>query len=309
MDTDKLAAYQTLYQCLVTIAKLIAPFSPFYADQLYRDLTGDKESVHLVLFPDIDESAIDSALEKRMNLAQTVTSLVLSLRRRANLKVRQPLSHIMIPAVDEEQRNAIEAVSDLLKNELNVKDVKIVGSEDGVLVKRVKPDFKKLGPKFGKSMKSVASAISSMSQQDIAGLEATGKVTLDINGTPAVIESQDVEIISEDIPGWLVANEGNVTVALDINVTDELRREGIAREIVNRVQNIRKSRDYEITDRIQLTIDPLDEDKVLIDEFGDYIGRQVLAKSVVCGVIDENDPDAELLTMDDVNVRVRITLA
>lgn len=309
MDNDKLAAYQTLYKCLVTVAKLIAPFSPFYADQLYGDLTGGKESVHLTLYPEADESAIDTALEQRMNLAQTVTSLVLSLRRRANLKVRQPLSHIMIPAVDNAQRTAIEAMRDLIMNEVNVKDIKIVGGEDGVLVKRVKPDFKKLGPKFGKSMKSVAAAITSMSQHDIALLEKNGSATIDVGGTPTAIDLCDVEVISEDIPGWLVANEGNVTVALDINVTDELRREGIAREIVNRVQNIRKNRDYEITDRILLTIDPLKEDKALIDEFGDYIGRQVLAQSVACAPVDENDPDSELLSMDDVNVRVKIVPA
>ena len=308
MDTDKLAAYQTLYTCLLTVAKLIAPFAPFYADRLYRDLTATDESVHLTRFPEIDEKIIDKALEERMATAQTITSLVLSLRRRANIKVRQPLLRIMVPAVDEHQREAIAAIRDLITNEVNVKDLQLVSSDDGVLVKRVKPDFKKLGPKHGKMMKQVAAAITGLSQAQIAALEKEGSLAIDVNGQQAVIDLADVEVISEDIPGWLVANEGNITVALDITITDDLRQEGIAREIVNRVQNIRKSRDYDITDRINVTVAPSETTDEAIRNYASYIARQVLADSVSVGQVDINDADSETLSMDDMNVVVNIAL-
>ena len=308
MDTDKLAAYQTLYTCLLTVAKLIAPFAPFYADRLYRDLTATDESVHLTRFPEIDEKIIDKALEERMATAQTITSLVLSLRRRANIKVRQPLLRIMVPAVDEHQREAIAAIRDLITNEVNVKDLQLVSSDDGVLVKRVKPDFKKLGPKHGKMMKQVAAAITGLSQAQIAALEKEGSLAIDVNGQQAVIDLADVEVISEDIPGWLVANEGNITVALDITITDDLRQEGIAREIVNRVQNIRKSRDYDITDRINVTVAPSEATDEAIRNYASYIARQVLADSVSVGQVDINDADSETLSMDDMNVVVNIAL-
>ena len=305
MNEDKLSAYQTLYTCLETIAKLIAPISPFYADKLYQDLAGNG-SVHLALFPEVNENAIDKALENRMNIAQVITSMVLSLRRKVNIKVRQPLSTLMIPVMDDAQREAIESMSELILNEVNVKNFKFVDNEAGVLVKRVKPDFKKLGPKFGKTMKAVAAAITSMSQQEIAFLEKNGNITLNIDGNDAVIEAVDVEIISEDIPGWLVANEGNITIALDVTITEELKQEGIARDIVNRVQNIRKSRDYDITDKINLVFAPNADTDAAINAYSDYIARQVLATSISVGNI-EGAEGVETLEIDEIKVDVSIT--
>ena len=305
MNEDKLSAYQTLYTCLETIAKLIAPISPFYADKLYQDLAGNG-SVHLALFPKVNENAIDKALENRMNIAQVITSMVLSLRRKVNIKVRQPLSTLMIPVMDDAQREAIESMSELILNEVNVKNFKFVDNEAGVLVKRVKPDFKKLGPKFGKTMKAVAAAITSMSQQEIASLEKNGNITLNIDGNDAVIEAVDVEIISEDIPGWLVANEGNITIALDVTISEELKQEGIARDIVNRVQNIRKSRDYDITDKINLVFAPNADTDAAINAYSEYIARQVLATSITIGNIDGVE-GVETLEIDDIKVDVSIT--
>lgn len=305
MNEDKLSAYQTLYTCLETIAKLIAPISPFYADKLYQDLAGNG-SVHLALFPEVNEGAIDKALENRMNIAQVITSMVLSLRRKVNIKVRQPLSTLMIPVMDDAQREAIESMSELILNEVNVKNFKFVDNEAGVLVKRVKPDFKKLGPKFGKTMKAVAAAITSMSQQEIASLEKNGNITLNIDGNNAVIEAIDVEIISEDIPGWLVANEGNITIALDVTITEELKQEGIARDIVNRVQNIRKSRDYDITDKINLVFAPNADTDAAINAYSDYIARQVLATSITIGDIAGLE-GVETLEIDEIKVDVSIT--
>ena len=305
MNDDKLSAYQTLYTCLETIAKLIAPISPFYADKLYQDLAGNG-SVHLALFPEVNENAIDKALENRMNIAQVITSMVLSLRRKVNIKVRQPLSTLMIPVMDDAQREAIESMSELILNEVNVKNFKFVDNEAGVLVKRVKPDFKKLGPKFGKTMKAVAAAITSMSQQEIASLEKNGNITLNIDGNDAVIEAVDVEIISEDIPGWLVANEGNITIALDVTITEELKQEGIARDIVNRVQNIRKSRDYDITDKINLVFAPNADTDAAINAYSDYIARQVLATNISVGSIDGAE-GVETLEIDEIKVDVSIT--
>ena len=258
MTQDKLSAFQTLYTCLETVAKLMAPIAPFYADMLYSDLiaaTGRDNvvSVHLAKFPEYKEEMIDKELEVRMQMAQDVTSMVLALRRKVNIKVRQPLQCIMIPVVDEEQRAHIEAVKALIMNEVNVKEIQFVDGAAGVLVKKVKCDFKKLGPKFGKQMKAVAAAVAEMSQEAIAELEKKGSYTFNLDGAEAVIETADVEIFSEDIPGWLVANEGKLTVALEVTVTEELRREGIARELVNRIQNIRKSSGFEITDKIKIT--------------------------------------------------------
>ena len=309
MDADKLSAYQTLYTCLRTVALLIAPIAPFFADRLYCDLTapaGESKSVHLALFPESDSALIDKTLEERMHLAQTITSMVLALRRKANIKVRQPLQAIMVPALNDAMRAALESIKPLLLGEVNVKELQIAdGSGDGILVKRVKPDFKKLGPKFGKAMKQVAAAVQSMSQEAIARLESDGKVELDAAGTPAVIELCDVEIISEDIPGWLVANEGAVTVALDVTVTDELRREGIARDIVNRVQNIRKSRGFDITDRITLVFEPNAETDAAVSEYAGYIGRQVLADSVVTAPV-ETLAGVENLDLDGTVVKVAV---
>lgn len=309
MTTDKLAAYQTLYTCLKTVALLMAPFAPFYADRLYRDLTGSTESVHLDRFPVADDTLIDNELEARQKLAQDITSMALALRRKVNLKVRQPLQTIMVPVADESRRKALEAIMELVKSEINVKDLKIVGNDEGILVKSVKPDFKKLGPKFGKQMKAAAEIIKNLDAKAIATLERDGKLTFDLNGTPADLDIADVEIISEDIPGWLVANEGNLTIALDVTVTPELRREGIARDIVNRIQNIRKSRDYDITDRISLTFAPADATDDAIRDFADYISRQVLATSLEIAPIADGDEGVEELNMDDITAKVRISRA
>lgn len=311
MNQDKLSAYQTLFECLKTIAQLIAPISPFYADRLYTDLmsatSGDTTSVHLSLFPTADETIIDKKLEERMKLAQDITSMVLSLRRKVNIKVRQPLQTIMIPVVDNHQREAIEAMSELILGELNVKEIQFVDNEAGVLVKRVKPDFKKLGPKYGKMMKQVANAIQGLSQQEIAKLEKDGQLELNIDETIATVDSADVEIISEDIPGWLVANEGNITVALDITLTNELRQEGIARDIVNRIQNIRKSRNYDITDKISLVFDHNEATDDALGTYRDYISRQVLATTLNIDNIDK-DEEVETLDLDGINVNVKITI-
>ena len=313
MDKDKLSAYQTLYTCLETVACLMAPFSPFFSDRLYLDLTsvtrGNEKSVHLAEFPKYDASSVDKQLEQRMQLAQTVTSMVLALRRKASLKVRQPLSRIMIPVNSEEMRSDLEAMSSLVLSAVNVKEMQLLDASESILVKRVKPNFKKLGPKFGKSMKQVAAAIAEMQQSEIAQLEANGTVTLDMNGTPAEISVSDVDIISEDIPGWLMANEGNITVALDITVTPELLNEGIAREIVNRVQNIRKDRQYDITDKIDIVIESTEFTDSAVKEFADYISKQVLANSLVIGEICGESEENATLDIDEQNINVRIALS
>ncbi len=304
MNEDKLAAYQTLYQCLETIARLMAPISPFYSDMLYRDLTGSTKSVHLMSYPTACENVIDRDLEHRMAMAQKVTSMVLALRRKKNLKVRQPLTSIMIPVTDDAQRAAIEAVSDLITSEVNVKGIKFVGNDEGILVKKVKPDFKKLGPKYGKIMKALAAQLTTMSQADILKLEQDGSIKLMVGDQEAVVDTTDVEIISEDIPGWLVTNEGNLTVALDITVTDELRREGMARELVNRIQNVRKSKNFDITDKVIVTINPDDRINDAIESYGDYIARQVLAVAINVDPVEGDD--AITLDMDGWNLNIKV---
>ncbi len=310
MNADKLSAYQTLYQCLETIALLIAPVAPFYADMLYRDLTsvtrGNLKSVHLAHFPEADVSVINKQLEEQMGLAQDITSMVLSLRRKENIKVRQPLGSIMIPAIDDKQKTDIEAMSALILNEVNVKNIKFVSNDEGILVKRVKPDFKKLGPKFGKLMKQVAAAVAAMSQKDIIEFEKTGSFAFNIDGNEAVVEVADVDIISEDIPGWLVASDNKVTVALDITVTDELKREGIAREIVNRVQNIRKDKYFEITDRIVVNMACAKNIAEAVADFNDYIARQVLADSI--NLVDSLDGHDGVIALDLDDDKVFVTV-
>ena len=313
MDADKLAAYQTLYTCLETVAKLIAPVAPFYADRLFADLTAvaapGTSSIHLQYFPVVDEAVIDPALENRMALAQQITSMVLSLRRKADLKVRQPLTRIMVPAVDAAQRQAVESMMELILSEVNVKGLDLVDGDSGVLVKRVKPDFKKLGPKYGKMMKQVAAAIQEMTQPQIAELERNAQLTMTVADQDVVIDLADVEVISEDIPGWLVANEGNVTVALDITLTPELVNEGIARDIVNRVQNIRKSRGYEITDKISLTFAADEAYNDAVNQYGEYIARQVLATDVKLVETLDGDAQVETLQLDEMNIPVVISLS
>ena len=302
-----LAANQTLYQSLKTVALLMAPIAPFYADMLYRDLTGSDTSVHLAAYPKADEAAIDSKLEKRMAIAQQITSMVLSLRRKKNLKVKQPLTAIMIPVLDEAQKQDIEAVANLIMSEVNVKDINYVGGDAGILVKRIKPDFKKLGPKFGKNMKAAAQALTSLEQSQIAQFEKDGKIALTLNGEEAVVELADVEVISEDIPGWLVANDGNITVALDITITDDLRKEGIARELVNRIQNVRKSKDFNITDRIVVKINPDEHVNDAVAQFKDYIAKQVLAVAIELAPVEGTDVIA--LDMDDYELKITVDKA
>lgn len=302
-----LAANQTLYQSLKTVAMLMAPIAPFYADMLYRDLTGSDTSVHLAAYPKADEAAIDSKLEKRMAIAQQITSMVLSLRRKKNLKVKQPLTAIMIPVLDEAQKQDIEAVADLIMSEVNVKGINYVGGDAGILVKRIKPDFKKLGPKFGKNMKAAAQALTSLEQSQIAQFEKDGKIALTLNGEEAVVELADVEVISEDIPGWLVANDGNITVALDITITDDLRKEGIARELVNRIQNVRKSKDFNITDRIVVKITPDEHVNDAVAQFKDYIAKQVLAVAIELAPVEGTDVIA--LDMDDYELKITVDKA
>ena len=281
MDNDKLSAYQALYDSLLTVARLMAPIAPFYADRLYRDLTGGTGadgSVHLAKFPVADTALIDSELEKRMELAQEVTSMVLSLRKKEHIIVRQPLQCLSIPAIDATQKARIEAVQQLILDEVNVKELKFV--DGGMLEKTVKCNFRVMGKKFGKLMKGVASAVGAMSQDDIARLEAEGRIDLSVDGTTVTVERTDVDIVSEDIPGWVVANEGNLTVALDVTLTDELRNEGMAREIVKRIQAHRKESGFEITDHILVKIQNHPEIAAALSAYGDYVSGQVLADSI-----------------------------
>ena len=307
LNEDKLAAYQTLYTCLETVAKLMAPIAPFYADKLFCDLNAvsgrDKNvSVHLADFP--VAGATDAALERKMNLAQTVTSLILSIRKTSKLNVRQPLQTIMFPAVDAEQEQDILAVKDLILSETNIKELKIAGGDDHVLVKKVKPNFRELGKRYGKLMKAVAAALAELPQEQIAALEKEGKIGFDLEGTAVEILTSDVEIISEDMPGWNVASEGRVTVALDITVTEELRQEGIAREIIKRIQNHRKTAGFEVTDRIKIVIEPNEQTDAVIAQYKDYIAGQVLATSIEVGAVGA---DATELDMDDYILKAQIT--
>lgn len=308
MSVDKLSAYQTLYTCLETVAKLMAPIAPYYADRLYTDLTAatdraDAESVHLATFPISNESMIDASLEYRMKLAQQITSMVLSLRKKEKIIVRQPLQSISIPVGDAERQNGIEAVKQLILDEVNVKELNFVEG-NGMLVKKVKCNFRTMGKKFGKLMKSVASAVEALSQEQIASLESNEwlDVTID-NGEMVRIESVDVEIFSEDIPGWTVANEGSLTVALDITVTDALRTEGVARELVKRIQNIRKESNFEITDRIVVELTRSEQtDKAVVD-FADYISTQVLANEIK--TVDHIEDGVEI-DFDDYKIYLKV---
>ena len=309
MSRDKLSAYQTLYTSLETVAKLMAPIAPYYADRLYGDLTAatgraEADSVHLAHFPECDESRIDKGLEYRMELAQQITSMVLSLRKKEKIIVRQPLQCISIPAGDAERRASIEAVKQLILDEVNVKELRFVEG-DGMLVKRVKCNFRTMGKKFGKLMKSVAAATAGLTQEQIAQLEAEGTTEVVLpEGERVSIEAADVEIYSEDIPGWTVANEGSLTVALDITVTDELRVEGTARELVKRIQNLRKETGFDITDRIAVTLSHSEQTDKAIEAFGDYICNQVLANRLTVGELADEGVEVEL---DGYSVRLKIT--
>ena len=292
MDKDKLAAYQTLYECLVTISKLMAPIAPFYADRLYCDLTGEG-SVHLTDFPKCNEALVSQNLEACMQLAQQATSMILALRKKANKKVRQPLQKAVIPVSSEDVLKQLQHVADLIKTEVNIKELQVVTDENSTikLVKRIKPNFKTLGKKYGKQMKEIAAAVAGLAQEEIATIETQGSILLALASGEVCIEIADVEIATEDMPGWLVANEGNLTIALDIEVSEALRQEGVARELVNRIQNIRKTSGYEITDKISVNIEARKEITEAVENHKDYIASQVLATSLcVVEKIDNPTP-------------------
>lgn len=315
MDRDKLAAYQTLYTCLRTVSQLAAPIAPFYMERLYTDLAQGAGrgaqgagSVHLALFPEYDAGVIDKALEERMDIAQGVSSMILALRKKVNIKVRQPLARIMVPVTEPGFREQFEAVRNLILTEVNVKEVEYIDDADGILVKKIKPDFRALGPRFGKLMKEVAAVVMSMSQADIMKFEADGTFEIKAGGEMVTLERGDVEIISEDIPGWLVANEGKLTVALDITVTEELRSEGIAREFVNRLQNLRKDSGFEVTDKITVVIEDHDMIHEAVETHAGYIGAQTLATKVSL-VAHVGESDVKVIEIDELPVRVIIRKA
>ena len=299
MTQDKLSAFQTLYTCLETVAKLMAPIAPFYADMLYSDLTevtgrDNVVSVHLAKFPEYKEEMIDKELEARMQMAQDVTSMVLALRRKADIKVRQPLYTAWIPITNEDMERRLNAVKHLIEAEVNVKSLTLMSSNTiGMIIKRVKCDYKKMGPKFGKLMKSIAIAVEELSQEEILKFESERKYSLKINDTVAVIELSDVEILTEDAPGMLTMTNGNLTVGLDIEITEELRFEGIARELVNRIQNIRKSSGLEITDKIKITLSKNPQTDSAVINNKDYICNQVLGTSLELKDFIENGTEIE----------------
>ena len=312
MTEDKLAAYQTLYTCLETVASLSAPFAPFISERIFRDLnavSGRHEgSVHLAQFPAADPSLADKELEETMSLAQRVSSMVLALRRKVNIKVRQPLGKILIPVLDPAMGRHIEAVRPLIMNEVNVKRIELVAETAGLITKRIKPNFKTLGPKYGKYMKQIAALTAAFTQEQIAAVESAPETTLDLGGERITVTAADFEITSEDMPGWLVTSEGKLTVALDITVTDDLRREGVARELVNRIQNIRKESGFDVTDKIRVTIGRHEALAGAVESFGDYIAAQTLAVSVAMADASAM-PGAQEIEIDDLKVGLSVEKA
>jgi isoleucyl-tRNA synthetase len=312
-DEDKISAYQTLYTCLETVSRLMAPIAPFFADQLFLDLNAvtekdNSESVHLADFPSYNEVLIDSNLEECMQLAQQTSSMILALRRKADKKVRQPLTKAVIPAPDEVTFKQLSYIADLVKAEVNVKEFEVIPADNDMenLVKKIKPNFKTLGKKYGKQMKEIAIAMTSFGNHEITEIERNGQFILILPTGEVELTPEDVEIITEDMPGWLVANEGKLTVALDITVTDELLREGIARELVNRIQNIRKSNGYEITDKINIEIERNENINAAVLEFKEYIASQTLALEVK--LVEKLSQPTEL-DLEDYVVNISVTKA
>ena len=309
MSDDKRSAYQTLHTCLKSLSVMISPIAPFYADRLYRDLTGADESVHLASLPEADAACIDTELEARMALAQQISSQVLSLRKRERLRVRQPLRRVLVPVLNEQMASRIATMANLIKGEVNVKAIEVVRDGENTevsIVKRVKPDFKALGPKFGKRMKAVAAAVKALDAEGIAELEREGRVAVnpDDGQGEALVEVSEVAILTDDIPGWLVSSVGGVTVALDISLDDALKGEGLARELVNRVQNLRKDAGLEVTDRIALTVDAAPEVEAVMKDNLDYIAHETLANEVRWGAIS----GAERIELSEgINVALAVT--
>jgi isoleucyl-tRNA synthetase len=311
-DNDKRAAYQTLYTCLETVSMLAAPVAPFYMDRLFNDLnriTGryKEDSVHLTHFPECNCDAIDESLERRMDVAQKLSSMVLALRRKVNIKVRQPLNKMMIPVSDPGFRNQVEEVKALVLNEVNVKEIEFIHDTAGILVKRIKPNYKSLGPRFGKLMKELSTAIDAMEQEEILDFEKNGTHQVRLNGEIVTLTLEDVEIVSEDIPGWLVANEGAITVALDVNITEALRQEGVARELINRIQNIRKESGFDVTDRIHVIMEKHEVINDAVVTHTKYIGSQTLADNIELTDKLDNNHSKRIDIDEDVYINIRVT--
>ena len=307
MSKDKKAAYETLYACLNTISQLISPFAPFFADWLYKNLTADSkavESVHLTYLPVADKKVIDKDLEERMDLAQEISSMVLSLRKKSKIRVRQPLNKIIVPVLEDKIKHRLEAVKELILSEVNVKTIEYLDDTSGILVKKLKPDFKKLGPKYGQKMKLVQQGVLAMTQKDIAELEKAGVFTVKVENEEMPIALEDVEILSEDIPGWLVANNGTLTVALDVTISNELKNEGVARELINRIQNIRKSKGLDVTDHVNVKIKPQQDIADAVNQFKNYICSEILADELE--LTDALNGEAEQIEIDEISTSIDI---
>ena len=310
-STDKISAYQTLYTCLETLVRLASPVAPFFTEKIYRDLNGsshrqEAESVHLTGFPEADQSCIDKSLEEKMEMAQKISSMVLSLRKKTNIRVRQPLNKIMVPVNGDHMKEQVEAVKYLILSEVNVKELEYLSDASSILVKRVKPDFKKLGPRYGKLMKQISERITGFGQEEIASLEKNGNISVNINGETVTVEVADVEIISDDIPGWQVANTGNLTVALDITITPQLWEEGISRELINRIQNLRKELGFEVTDKIKVNLMSHDEINLAVQNNLAYICSETLSQSfTIVSKIEDPEPVTIELT-DNISTTLSI---
>jgi len=310
-DKDKISAYQTLYACLVTVSKLMSPIAPFYSDQLYNDLNGItgkevKQSVHLSDFPKSNVEYINADLEQRMNLAQRASSMILGLRRKEKIKVRQPLSKIMVPVLSEKFKEQFKTIENIVLSEVNVKEVEYLTDTTNVISKKIKPNFKTLGPKYGKQMKQISGAVAKLTQTDIANLEKENSFSITIADQTIILTKEDVEITTEDIPGWLVATDGDLTIALDILISDELKQEGIAREFINKIQNLRKDSGFEVTDRISVKIENNEFYNKAVENFKDYISSQTLSRAIILtGNIDDGKT-VEVEISRDVNAKIII---
>ena len=316
MDEDKLAAYQTLYEVLVDVAILSAPIAPFYMDRLYLDLVPDgSESVHYVMMPSCDESVIDSDLEERMALAQKATSMVLALRRKVSIKVRQPLQKLIIPVISAKVKEQLEQVKSIILNEVNVKEAEFISDTAGIITKKIKPNFKTLGKVYGKRMKEIAGAFPGLDQATISAIqtaEAAGETySLELPAGAVELRPGDYEISSEDMPGWLVATEGQITIALDIQISDELKKEGVARELINRIQNLRKDSGFDVTDKIDVAIFASgkegEEIAASLTAFKEYVASQTLALSVGLDEVDSAPSDAADVEWDEGEVKMALT--